>query len=50
MKLLVLFFLLVGNVSAQSTLESVRKKVIAAAREFLAAFDKDNEPAGEGAA
>ncbi|HJP58828.1 MAG TPA: DHH family phosphoesterase [Gemmatimonadaceae bacterium] len=34
----------------EGNLESVRKKVIAAAREFLAAFDKDNEPAGEGAA
>jgi phosphoesterase RecJ-like protein len=31
-------------------LEPVRKKVVAAAREFLARHDKDEEPAGEGAA
>jgi phosphoesterase RecJ-like protein len=31
-------------------LEAVRKKVVAAAREFLAMHDKDADPAGQGAA
>ena len=34
----------------EGSLEAVRKKVVAAAREFLAMRDKDEEPAGEGAA
>ena len=34
----------------EGSLEAVRKKVVAAAREFLAMHDKDNDPAGEGAA
>jgi phosphoesterase RecJ-like protein len=34
----------------EGSLEAVRKKVVAAAREFLAMHDKDSDPAGEGAA
>ncbi|HJP85499.1 MAG TPA: DHHA1 domain-containing protein [Gemmatimonadaceae bacterium] len=34
----------------EGNLEAVRKKVIAAAREFLMAYDKETDPAGEGAA
>lgn len=34
----------------EGSLEAVRKKVVAAAREFLATSDKEADPAGEGAA
>jgi len=34
----------------EGSLEAVRKRVVAAAREFLAMHDKDSDPAGEGAA
>ncbi|HJQ12928.1 MAG TPA: DHH family phosphoesterase [Gemmatimonadaceae bacterium] len=34
----------------EGNIESVRKKVVAAAREFLMNYDKENDPAGEGAA
>lgn len=34
----------------EGSLEAVRKKVVSAAREFLAMHDKDSDPAGEGAA
>ncbi|HJP61247.1 MAG TPA: DHHA1 domain-containing protein [Gemmatimonadaceae bacterium] len=34
----------------EGNLEAVRKKVVSAAREFVAMHDKDSDPAGEGAA